>query len=106
MSANGAASIPPIDPAVAVGDPNVIRSLQHFLTLAQSGQLAGVAIVAIDQHGNAMQAPVIPQNPAALHIVLGALYHLMRSVDDMLDQFRGQVAASPIIKPNGILRPQ
>lgn len=94
---------PDLSSTNVVGDPNVIRALQHFLTLAQAGQIVGVAIVGIDALGNVQEAPILPQNPAALHIALGAFYHLMRRVDDMIDRFRAQVAASPIIKPNGMV---
>lgn len=90
---------------VPAGDPNIIRALQHFLTLAQNGQLTSVVVVGVDANGNVMGAPIVQQHPAALHILNGALFGMMRQIDKLLDRFRSQQAASPIIKP-GMFRPQ
>jgi hypothetical protein len=100
-----AAAIP--DPnVVPLGDPNVIRALQHFLQLAQAGTLTSVVIVGVDQHGNVLGAPVVQQNPTILHMINGALFGMMRQIDTLLDRFRQQQPASPIIKPNGAFRHQ
>jgi hypothetical protein len=100
------AAVIPDSNVVPVGDPNVIRALQHFLQMAQSGQIAGVVVIGIDAQGNVLGAPAIPQSPVHLHIMNGALFGMMRQVDKMLDAFRQQQAASPIIKPNGAFRRQ
>jgi hypothetical protein len=101
-----AAPVPHPNDVVPQGDANVIRILQHFLSMATAGTLKGVVVVGIDEQGNVLGAPVVPQHPQALHIVNGALFGMMRQIDKLLDHFRQQQAASPIIKPNGAFRRQ
>lgn len=100
------ATATPLSNVVPVGDPNVIRALQHFLQMAQSGQITGVVVLGIDGNGNVLGAPALPQSPVHLHIMNGALFGVMRQIDNLLDAFRQQQAASPIIKPNGAFRRQ
>jgi hypothetical protein len=93
---NGAAAVQPLA-AAPQGDPNVIRAISTFLEMAKRGELVGVAIVGLMGNGSTAMSPVLPQNPAAMQIAVGALFGLMRQVDDNLIKMRTQQTASPII---------
>jgi hypothetical protein len=79
-----------------IGDPNVIKALQHFLMMAQTGEISGVAIVALSQNGSTHSQPVLPNNPVTLQLAMGALESLKLDLNDMLKQFKRQ--QSPILR--------
>lgn len=89
---------------IPVGDPNVIRTAQFFLDLAKSGKIVGIATIALGSNWEVYSNHTLPVNPAHLHLALGALSSLQTDINDMLRQFKQQMATSPIIKPAGMIR--
>jgi hypothetical protein len=85
------------------GDPNLIRTLQHYLDLARRGEIAGIAIIGLAPQGGVYATPCLPSNPTAMQLAMGALLSLANDIDDSLKQFKKQVSASPIIRPGGLL---
>jgi hypothetical protein len=93
---NGGA--PPI--SVPVGDANLIKTLQHFLTMAERGQICGCAIVALETMGGVQIAPVVPPNPGAFYVLMGALTSLSMLLNMKVQEFAQQRQPSSILRPN------
>lgn len=83
-----------------VGNPELVRHLQHLVQLAADGQIIGFVGVALGADGQGTHnAMAIPQHAPFIQNVLGAMQVLAADLIDVVRKARQQAQVSRIIKP-------
>lgn len=85
---------------------DLIRLFQHLLGLANAGQIMGFAGTALGTDGTTTHnVHCVPQMPAMIQCVLGAMDVLHAQLVDIVRQAQVQAQTSRIIKPVGVRPP-
>lgn len=89
-----------LPPEMPTGNPEVIKTLQGLLKMAQEGRVVAFAGIGLGPDGSVAMSQALPNgNPVALYVMIGAMHCHIDTMTTILKTFAQKMSVSPILRP-------